>query len=466
MTLQFLGAAQTVTGSMHLVSANGSRILLDCGLFQGRRAEAFERNKNFPFDASTIDAVVLSHAHIDHAGNLPNLVRSGFKGPIYATSATHDLCNVMLYDSAYIQERDVEFVNKKHRRNNEPPVEPLYLPEDVDHTMSQIVGVGYRKDFEVAEGMMVKFVDAGHVLGSAVTSIEIRENGKTTRLGFTGDLGRRNMPILKDPEAIGDVDIFISESTYGGRIHEPITGMGDLLANVIQRTIDRGGKVIVPAFSVGKTQEFLYVLFTLNDSGRLPSVPIFVDSPLSVNTTEVFRMHPECFDKEINQHILQHEDPFGFGRVKYVRSVEDSKKLNNLNQPCIIIASSGMCEAGRILHHLANNIHDPRHTILIIGYMAEHTLGHKLVERQPVVRIFGEPHELKAEVAVLNSFSSHAGQDELEGYVAGMDRKRLKNIFLVHGELQQAQRLSEKLTAAGFSRVHIPVRGEKAEFPR
>ena len=466
MTLQFLGAAQTVTGSMHLVSANGSRILLDCGLFQGRRAEAFERNKNFPFDASTIDAVVLSHAHIDHAGNLPNLVRSGFKGPIYATSATHDLCNVMLYDSAYIQERDVEFVNKKHRRNNEPPVEPLYLPEDVDHTMSQIVGVGYRKDFEVAEGMMVKFVDAGHVLGSAVTSIEIRENGKTTRLGFTGDLGRRNMPILKDPEAIGDVDIFISESTYGGRIHEPITGMGDLLANVIQRTIDRGGKVIVPAFSVGKTQEFLYVLFTLNDSGRLPSVPIFVDSPLSVNTTEVFRMHPECFDKEINQHILQHEDPFGFGRVKYVRSVEDSKKLNNLSQPCIIIASSGMCEAGRILHHLANNIHDPRHTILIIGYMAEHTLGHKLVERQPVVRIFGEPHELKAEVAVLNSFSSHAGQDELEGYVAGMDRKRLKNIFLVHGELQQAQRLSEKLAGAGFPRVQIPVRGEKAEFPR
>ncbi len=466
MTLQFLGAAQTVTGSMHLVSANGSRILLDCGLFQGRRAEAFERNKNFPFDASTIDAVVLSHAHIDHAGNLPNLVRSGFKGPIYATSATHDLCNVMLYDSAYIQERDIEYVNKKHRRNNEPPVEPLYLPEDVDQTMSQMVGMGYRKDFEVADGMTVKFVDAGHVLGSAVTSAEIRENGKTTRLGFTGDLGRKNMPILKDPEAIGDVDIFISESTYGGRIHEPITGMGELLVNVIKRTIDRGGKVIVPAFSVGKTQEFLYVLFTLNDSGRLPSVPIFVDSPLSVNTTEVFRVHPECFDREINQYILQKEDPFGFGRLKYVRSVEDSKKLNDVKEPCIIIASSGMCEAGRILHHLANNVQDPRHTILIIGYMAEHTLGHKIVERQPVVRIFGEPHELKSEVVVLNSFSSHAGQDELAGYIGGMDRKRLKDIFLVHGELQQAQKLSVKLTEAGFSSVHIPVRGEKAEFPQ
>ncbi len=464
MTLQFLGAAQTVTGSMHLVSVNGSRILLDCGLYQGRRAEAFERNRTLPFDAATINAVVLSHTHIDHAGNLPNLVRSGFTGPIYATSATRDLCDVMLHDSAHIQERDVEYVNKQHRKRGELRVDPLYTAEDVDRAMVQMVGLGYRQKIQIADGFSISFLDAGHVLGSAVTLVEIWENGRSTRLGFTGDLGRKNMPILKDPEPIGDVDIMISESTYGARIHEPIAGMEQRLLDVIQRTIGRRGKVIVPAFSVGKTQELLYVLFTLNDSGRLPAVPIFVDSPLSVNTTEVFRLHPECFDKETNQYILQHEDPFGFGRLRFVRSIEESKKLNDLDEPCIIIASSGMCEAGRILHHLANNIHDARHTVLIIGYMAEHTLGKRIVERQPVVRIFGEPYPLKAEVAILNAFSSHAGQDELVGYVAGMDRKILKKIFLVHGELQQAEALSSKLAQAGCTDVFIPSRGEKAEF--
>ncbi|MEK6757069.1 MAG: MBL fold metallo-hydrolase [Bacteroidota bacterium] len=466
MTVQFLGATQTVTGSMHLVSVNGNRILLDCGLYQGRRAEAFERNKNLPFDASSIDAVILSHAHIDHAGNLPNLVRGGFTGPIYATDATRDLCNVMLYDSAYIQERDVEYVNKQHRKHGGPPVEPLYTAEEVEQTMAQMVGIGYRQKTQVADGFSITFFDAGHVLGSAVTLTEFQENGMTTRLGFTGDLGRKNMPILKDPEPLGDVDIMVSESTYGARIHEPIAGMEQRLFEVIRRTIDRGGKVVVPAFSVGKTQEFLYVLFTLNDSGRLPAVPIFVDSPLSVNTTEVFRLHPECFDKETNQYIMQHEDPFGFGRLKYIRSVEDSKRLNNLNEPCIIIASSGMCEAGRILHHLANTIHDPRHTVLIIGYMAEHTLGKRIVERQPVVRIFGETYQLKAEVAILNAFSAHAGQDELVGYIGGMDRKMLKRVFLVHGELQQAEALSTKLGEQGFKNVHIPSPGEKAEFGR
>jgi len=466
MTLQFFGAAQTVTGSMHLVSANGSHILLDCGLYQGKRAEAFERNRKLPFDAASIDAVVLSHAHIDHAGNLPNLVRSGFSGPIYATSATRDLCNVMLYDSAYIQERDVEYVNKKHLNRDEPPVEALYTSEDVEQTIAQMKGVRYRQKVQVADGFWITFFDAGHVLGSAVTLIEVMESGKTNRLGFTGDLGRKNMPILKDPEPIGDVEIMISESTYGARVHEPIVGMEERLSQVIRRTIDRGGKVIVPAFSVGKTQEFLYVLFSLNDTGRLPAVPIFVDSPLSVNATEVFRLHPECFDKETNQYIMQDEDPFGFGRLKYVRSVDESKKLNDLHEPCIIIASSGMCEAGRILHHLANNIDDPHHTILVIGYMAEHTLGRRIVERQPVVRIFGEAFQLRSEVAILNAFSAHAGQDELVGYISAVDRKALKKIFLVHGELQQAEALSAKLSEAGFESVHIPGRGEKAEFGR
>ena len=464
MTLQFLGAAQTVTGSMHLISVNGSWVLLDCGLYQGKRAEAFERNRNFPFEASRVNAVVLSHAHIDHAGNLPNLVRSGFKGTIFATSATRDLCNVMLYDSAYLQERDVEYVNKQNEKRQEPLVEPLYTSEDVEQTLAQMVGVRYHQKIEVAENVSITFFDAGHVLGSAVTLIEVRENGKTTTLGFTGDLGRKNMPILRDPETIGDVDIWISESTYGARIHEPISGMQQRLMDVIQRTIDRGGKVIVPAFSVGKTQELLYELFELNDSGRLPAVPIFVDSPLSVNTTEVFKIHPECFDKETLKYILQNEDPFGFGRLKYIRSVEESKKLNDLRDPCVIIAASGMCEGGRILHHLANNIQDPRHTVLVIGFMAEHTLGRRIVERQPEVKIFGELYPLKAEVAILNAFSSHAGQDELVEYTKTLNKGKLKRIFLVHGELQQAQQLSQKLSEAGYGPIAIPARGDKAEF--
>ncbi len=466
MTLQFLGATQTVTGSMHLLTANGSRVLLDCGLYQGKRAEAFERNRNFPFDASTINAVVLSHAHIDHAGNLPNLVRNGFTGTIFATSATRDLCGVMLYDSAYLQERDAEYVNKRHAKRKEPPIEPIYTSEDVEQTISQMVGVRYRQRIEVAAGVGITFVDAGHVLGSAVTLIDVRENGKTTTLGFSGDLGRKNMPILKDPELIGDVDIWITESTYGGRIHEPISGMEQRLLDVIQRTIDRGGKIIVPAFSVGKTQELLYVLFTLNDSGRLPAIPIFVDSPLSVNTTEVFRAHPECFDKETLKYILANEDPFGFGRLKYIKSVDESKKLNDIKEPCIIISSSGMCEAGRILHHLANNVQDPRNTVLVVGFMAEHTLGRRIVERQPQLKIFGDFYQLNSEVAILNAFSAHAGQDELLDYAETMNKTKLRNIFLVHGEMPQAQELSRRLTESGYENISIPARGDKAEFPQ
>lgn len=464
MTIQFLGAAQTVTGSMHFISANGTRLLLDCGLYQGRRAESFERNKNFPFDASAIDAVVLSHAHIDHAGNLPNLVRSGFRGPIYATNATRDLSNVMLYDSAYIQEKDVEFVNKKRKKNDEPLVAPLYAIEDVKQTIAQFVGVGYKQRIRAGNGIHFTYFDAGHILGSAVTVLEIEEKGKITRLGFTGDLGRKQMPILRDPEPMGAVDILISESTYGGKIHDPIVGMEKALLDVITRTMDRGGKIIVPAFSVGKTQELVYSLFKLFDEGKLPPINIYVDSPLATNATEIFRLHPECFDEETSRFILEHEDPFGFSRLKYIRTVEESKKLNDLSGPCIIIASSGMCEAGRILHHLANNIENSKNTVLIIGYMAEHTLGHKLVEKQPEVRIFGEPYKLRSEVAVFNSFSAHAGQDELLGYIGAMDKRKLKNIFLVHGEVPQAQKLSGKLQELGFHNIHIPARGEKGDF--
>jgi len=462
MIIQFLGAAQTVTGSMHLVSVNGSRILLDCGLFQGRRAEAYERNRTFPFDASTIDAVVLSHAHIDHAGNLPNLVKSGFQGRIYATAATRDLCQIMLYDSAYLQERDLAFL-KKRGKNADLPKEPLYTSKDVDQTIDQFVGVPYRRYFDVADGVRVKFFDAGHILGSASVLAEITEGGKKTLLGFTGDLGRKDMPILKDPEHMGDVDLLISESTYGGKVHEQVTEMNRSLLEVIRRTVDRGGKVIIPAFSVGRTQEVVYATFELFNEGKLPAVPVYVDSPLAVNATEVFRLHPECFDEETLRYLHHDEDPFGFGRLKYIRSVDDSKRLNEKKDPCVIIAASGMCEGGRILHHLANSIEVNRNTVLVVGFMAEHTLGRRLVERQPEVKIFGDVVKLNAEVAILNSFSAHAGQDELLHYIGRMDKKKLKRIYLVHGEMSQAGQLAARLKESGFSHAEIPARGEKAD---
>lgn len=450
---------------MHLVSVNGSRLLLDCGLFQGRRAESYERNRTFPFDASTIDAVILSHAHIDHAGNLPNLVRSGFSGPIYATSATRDLSDVMLHDSARIQERDAEFVSKKNRRRGEPGIEPMYTEANVDQTIQQMRGFQYGESIEVVGGVKVEFIDAGHILGSAVMRLEIDEHGKKTTLGFTGDLGRKHMPILRDPDPMGNVDFLISESTYGGRVHDPIQGMERSLAEVIERTVQRGGKIIVPAFSVGKTQEFIQVLFRLNESGKFPGLPIYVDSPLAVNATDVFRSHPECFDDETLSILMGSEDPFGFGRLRYVRDVNESKSLNDRKESCIIISASGMCEAGRILHHLANNVGDERNTILIIGFMAEHTLGRRLVEKQEEIKIFGDMFARRAEVVVLNSFSAHAGQDELLNYISAMDKRILKDVFLVHGELKQAQLLRDKLTEGGLKRVHIPARGEKAELP-
>jgi metallo-beta-lactamase family protein len=465
MEIQFLGAARTVTGSMHMISVNGTKILLDCGLFQGKRSESYEKNRNFPFDPSKIDAVLLSHAHIDHAGNLPNLVKNGFSGPIYATKATTDLCNIMLYDSAYIQERDIEYVNEKRKKKNEPPIEPLYNVIDVTEAMSRFIGIDYDQQVEVANGVIAKFLDAGHILGSAVTLLEIEENGGKKRIGFTGDLGRKNAPIIKDPQSVGDVDVLISESTYGNKMHDPIGGMKDSLCEVIKRTSERGGKVIVPSFSVGRTQEIVYLLSELFDEGRLPVIPIYVDSPLAVNASDIFRQHIECFDSEMIEHLNANEDPFGFNRLIYIRSVEESKKLNGMKSSCMIISASGMCEGGRIVHHLANNIEDPKNTILIVGYQAEHTLGRRIVDKVPEISIFGEIRKLNAEVVVLNSFSAHAGQDELVDYIMKVGRKRLSKIFLVHGEITQIEGLSAKLKETGIKQdICIPVSGEKARF--
>ncbi len=464
-TIEFQGAAQTVTGSMHILRINGKTILLDCGLFQGKRDEAFERNKSFPFDPAAIDCLILSHAHIDHAGNIPSLSKKGFTGPIYSTPATRDLANLMLLDCAFIQQKDAEFVNKKRKKKGESPVEPLYATADVLKSMGQFQTVGYNRPIPVAENVTLTFFDAGHILGSAIVLLDIRANGSTSRLCFTGDLGRPNRPILRDPEFTGDVDVLLCESTYGGRFHAKEEVAANRIAEVMQRTIDRNGKIIVPAFAVGRTQELIYDLHRLRDAGRLPDIPIYVDSPLAVNVTQVFRMHPECVDEEYRGEILSHHDPFGMSNLKYITESEESKRLNALRGPMMIISPSGMCEAGRIQHHLANNIGNPKNTILITGYSAEHTLGRRIVEREPTVRIYGEEYALKAEVAVMNSLSAHADREELLGYVGKFNRDRLQNILLVHGDPDQQEKFSGALTGdLGFKNVRIPKRGQTVEI--
>ena len=464
MQIEFQGAARTVTGSMHILHVNGSTVLLDCGLFQGRREESSQRNRVFPFDPKSIRAVILSHAHIDHSGNLPNLVKQGYTGPIYCTYATRDLCNVMLTDSGHIQEKDAEFLNKKLAKRHEPLIEPLYTSEDASEALEYFRGAPYDKEFEVIKGLSAKFIDAGHILGSAGIRLTLKQNGLTKALGFTGDIGRWNLPIIRDPMFLGNVELLISESTYGGKLHDPPEEMGRQLKKTMNDTIARGGKVIVPAFSVGRTQDLVYALHKMFDEGSLPRIPIYVDSPLAINATDIFKQHPECFDEETRAHLMKHHDPFGLSQLRYVRSAEESKKLNDGTEPCMIIAASGMCEAGRILHHLANNIGNPRNTILIVGYQADHTLGKKLVDNWEEVKIFGEVYTRKAEVVVLNSFSAHADGNELLKYIGMFDKKQLQQIFLVHGELHRAEDLKTGLNKADFRNVTIPARGEKFDF--
>lgn len=463
MKITFYGAAQSVTGSLHLISINGKNILLDCGLFQGHRSETIERNKNFPFHPNEIDAVILSHAHIDHSGNLPNLVKSGFNGTIYSTFATRDLCSIMLLDSAYIQEKDAEYLNKKLKKNGLPLIEPLYKPIDVLSTLSLFQSYPYHKKIKIFDNIEIEFFDAGHILGSSSVVLTINENNNLKKIGFSGDIGRWNLPILKDPEFIGDVDFLICESTYGGVKHDPPEEMDNQLFEVINRTLERKGKIIIPAFSVGRTQDLIYSLYRLYAAGRLPSIPIFIDSPLATNITEIYRLHPECFDKETAEIILHHHDPFGFNQIRYIRSSEESKALNELKDTCVIISASGMCEAGRILHHLANNIENPNNTILFIGYTAEHTLGRKITDGLPEVKIFNTFFKVNAEVVVLHSFSAHADEDELLRYISSFDKKILKKLFLVHGEIEKSEALKTKINDQ-INEIYIPKKGDVFEL--
>jgi metallo-beta-lactamase family protein len=446
MRIQFLGAACTTTGSMFLLEVNQRQVLLECGLFQGRRAESIERNRSFPFEPGSIDAVILSHAHIDHAGNLPNLCRQGFEGNIYCTFATRDLAAIMLEDSAEIQRADAEFVSRKRSKTGLPPVEPLYSAADAEKAVRQFVSLNYDRPFPVIDGVTVTFRDAGHILGAAQVVLDIREEGRTYRYLFSGDIGRGGDDILRDPEPVEGVDYLQIESTYGAREHSPKTDSKADLHRLVCETLRNKGKVIIPAFSVGRTQQIVYIFNQLTEEGQLPQVPIFVDSPLSVNATEVYRLHPECFNEGIYRFLREKQNPFGMENLTYIRELAHSMKLNDLKEPAIIISASGMCEAGRIRHHLKNHIGHPGNLILFIGYCAEHTLGAQILSGKNPVNIFGEPHPVRARIAAIDAFSGHADKNELRRYVEALTGN-IRKVFVVHGEESQALAFAETLRA-------------------
>ncbi len=468
MQVEFVGAVGgDVTGSRHIVQTEKSRILLDCGLFQGRRAEANERNRDLGFRARDIDQVVLSHAHIDHSGALPRLYRQGFRGPIYCTPATRDLCAAMLEDSAEIQAQDAEYINRKITRTGAKmePVEPLYDQKDVVGTLDLMVTVPYHRPIRIAEEVALTYYDAGHVLGSAIVALDAEVIGTERRLLFSGDLGRRNMPILRDPEVPPGASCLLLESTYGDRIHDPIERMEDELCDAICRTVARGGKVVVPSFALERAQEVVYSLKHLADDGRLPNVPVYVDSPLTVKLTDVFRLHPECYDDETRAILNSGDSPFDFDQLRYVSAVEDSKAIDRSDEPAVIISASGMCEFGRVVHHLVATLENRKNTVLIVGYQAQHTLGRRLVEQRPRVRIFGVERERHAEVVVLDGFSAHAGQDDLLEFAEAVrESGPLRQVALVHGEAEPRATLQAMLQARGFPSVSTPQRGDRLQI--
>jgi metallo-beta-lactamase family protein len=463
--VEFVGAVGgDVTGSRHILRTEKACILLDCGLFQGRRRETIERNRSLGFRASEVDVMVLSHAHIDHSGALPRLYRQGYRGPIYCTPATRDLCAAMLEDSAEIQAQDAAYINRKIERDGSDmaPVEPLYDQKDVVGTLELMVNVPYHRPLQIAEGVSLTYYDAGHILGSAMVALDVDVVGEKRRLVFSGDLGRRNMPILRDPEVPPGASCLLLESTYGDRIHDPIEKMEDELCDVITRTVERGGKVVVPSFALERAQEVVYGLKQLADQGRLPNVPIYVDSPLTVKLTDVFRIHPECYDEETRDILISGDSPFDFDQLRYVSSVEDSKAIDRSEEPAVIISASGMCEFGRVVHHLVATLEDRKNTVLIVGFQAHHTLGRRLVELRPRVRIFGIERERQAEVVVLNGFSAHAGQDDLLEFAEAVRAAGpLRQVALVHGEDEARTTLKTLLEERGFPSVSTPARGDR-----
>ncbi len=467
MKLTFHGGARTVTGSKHLVEVNDTKILLDCGLVQGRRQDSIKANREFAFNPAEIDILVLSHAHIDHSGNIPNLVKNGFNGDIICTSATRDLCATMLPDSGHIQERDVEYLNKKRKRQGLPPVEPIYTQQDAFNSLDYFITQSYYRSRKIAPGVTLTFHDAGHMLGSAIVMLDIvdQSTNRELRLVFSGDIGRNDIPIIRDPDLLDHADILIMESTYGNRLHEPVEDAERKLEKVVSETYKRGGSIVMPSFAVGRTQQLVYTLHRLSDRGDIPHMPIYVDSPLAVDATSVFKLHPECFDDEIRAFMQEpgNSNPFGFADLTYIRKVEDSKRLNFELEPCIIISASGMVEFGRIVHHVKNRVEDARTTVLITGWQAPHTLGRRLVEGAETIKIFGDEYQRKAQVEVLNGFSGHADRDELLNWYGAM-QSRPEHTFLVHGEEDSAMSLSLALKQQFNATVDVPMMGQSFDI--
>jgi metallo-beta-lactamase family protein len=446
------GGAEEVTGSKHFLRANGHLIQVDCGAFQGHRSEADEKNRTWFYDAEAVHGVILTHAHFDHSGLLPLLPKKGFEGNIYTTPASRDLASLILMDSAHIQARDIEYLRKRAAKKGEHfDREPLYTEREVADSLSRFVTLSYHRTIPLGDGLRAEFYDAGHILGSAITVLTVTRNGRSLSVGFSGDLGRKGLPILRDPEPVPPVDYLVMESTYGNRLHDPIENAAEKLAEVVNRTVERGGKIIIPAFAVERTQELVYFLHLLSDEGRIPKVPVFVDSPMATNATSIFRVHQECYDEETRRAFLDHHrNPFGFNELDYTASTDESKRLNRMKEPAIIISASGMCESGRILHHLKNNVENPANTVLVVGFMAQNTLGRRIVERLPEVKIFGDMYKLKAEVAVLDAFSAHADYREILEYIGLQHPSKLKGIFLVHGEPDAQAHLKKLLAERGY----------------
>lgn len=456
--IKFLGGVRTVTGSSHLVSSGCSQILLDAGLFHGRRDEAYNINTTFAYNPHKVDALVLSHAHIDHCGNIPNVIKKGLRCKIYTTSATKDLAKLMLEDSGKIQEEDVHYVNKINKRQGLPLRKPLYTRREAIRATKQFRMLYYGQKFRLARDIFATLLDAGHILGSSIVVLEVQDAGQSIKIGYAVDLGRKDLPLLNDPVIPCGLDYLIIETTYGDREHSPMNEAKGRLADVIRRTYERKGKIIIPSFALERTQEVLYFLNEIFRDKSAPRMPIYVDSPLASDVTEVFKNHLDFFDAETQLRISQGNSPFEFLQLRYVRSTEESKRLNDDNRPMIIISGSGMCESGRVLHHLRNNIEDSRNTVLVVGYMAQDTLGKRIVDKQKFVRIFGVEHELNAEVVVINAFSGHADKNELLDFVRAC--LPLKRVFLVHGDLDQCEAFAGVLSQQGLN-VYIPGKGEE-----
>ncbi|GAB4259476.1 MAG: MBL fold metallo-hydrolase [Vicingaceae bacterium] len=459
MKISFKGAARTVTGSKHIIElATGKKILLDCGMFQGEEeGRNEENNRHLGFDPKSIDYCILSHAHIDHSGLIPLLVKQGFNGPIYATQATIDLCEIMLVDSAHIQEEDVKYINRRRVQNEQEPLKPLYTTQDALDCLKYFVPVPYEKWVKIDDDIELCFTVIGHILGAGAINLRIKDNNQIKTLCYTGDIGRQHHKIIKNPKPFPQADYIITESTYGDRLHKPNTNAEEeLLQIVIETCVEKRGKLIIPAFSLGRTQELVYTLDRLETFKKLPEVFVYVDSPLSTNATQILKNHPECYNKDVLKYMELDSDPFGFNRLRYIKDVEQSKLLNTIKEPCIIISASGMIEAGRIMHHVKNNISDPKNTILIVGYCAPNTLGAKLARGDKEVKIFGDTFKVKADIKVMDEYSAHGDYKEMIAYLSCQDPFKVKKMFLVHGDYEVQVKYREKLMEADFSNIIIP----------